>query len=254
MRTVRLSLTIALLVSPTLLLSQATPPTVKTYDGGTREVLESIFIPPTPHTPFNLTLETEWSRPLGNGGTYTVVNRRRIMRDSTGRIYQERWTLVPKNGKMESLMTYIQIADPMEHTLYNCEMGSSKQCFLLPYGGSVTATYQPGIQATGPLPDGSGFHLHEDLGHNNVAGIDTIGYRETTTINPGVAGNDQPMITTREFWYSPQLGINILSKLDSPQSGKQTFTAREVSITEPEAHFFALPEGFTVQDQRTPNP
>jgi hypothetical protein len=94
---------------------------VLTFDGGTRQTLESIFIPPMAHAPFSLTLETEWVRPLGNGGTYTVANKRKIMRDSAGRIYQERWLLVPKNGKMESKMDYIQISDPAEHTLYNCE-------------------------------------------------------------------------------------------------------------------------------------
>jgi hypothetical protein len=65
--------------------------TVQTYDGGTRQVLESIFIPPLTHAPFSLTLETEWTRTMANGGTYTLVNKRQIIRDSAARIYQERW-------------------------------------------------------------------------------------------------------------------------------------------------------------------
>jgi hypothetical protein len=250
----QLFLTLGLLALSAPLTSQTAPPTtVKTYDGGTRQTLESIFIPPMAHAPFSLTLETEWARPMGGGGTYTLANKRRIMRDSTGRIYQERWMLVPKNGKMESVMDFIQISDPANHTLYNCQI-DIKRCFLIPYTGSVTTTYQPAIHPSAALADNAGYQQHEDLGHNNVSGIDAVGYREVTTLNPGVYGNDQPMITTREFWYSPQLGINLLSKLDSPQSGKQTFTARELSTTEPEAHFFALPEGFTVQDQRPPTP
>src|SRR5271170_154506 len=113
-------LCIALLATPTLLLSQSASPTVKTYDGGTRQTLESIFIPPIAHAPFSLTLETEWSRPMSGGGTYTLVNKRQIMRDSAGRIYQERWMLAPKNGKMKSEMDFIQISNPADHTLYNC--------------------------------------------------------------------------------------------------------------------------------------
>jgi hypothetical protein len=245
-------LCLALLATPSLLLSQTASPTVKTYDGGTRQTLESIFIPPVARAPFSLTLETEWSRPMSGGGTYTLVNKRQIMRDSAGRIYQERWMLAPKNGKMQSEMDFIQISNPADHTLYNCQI-DIKRCFLIPYTGSTADTYQLAIHPSGALSDNSGYHQHEDLGHSNLSGIDTIGYREVTTLNPGVFGNDQPMITTREFWYSPQLGINLLSKLDSPQSGKQTFTARDISTSEPEAHFFALPEGFTVQDQRTPD-
>jgi hypothetical protein len=242
-------LAFAFLAAHTTLFSQTSPGTVKTYDGGTRQTLESIFIPPLVHAPFSLTLETEWSRPMTGGGTYTLVNKRQIMRDSGGRIYQERWLLVPRNGKMQSVMDFIQISNPSDHTLYNCQI-DIKRCFVVAYTGSVSSNYQPAIHPSGALSDNTGYHQHEDLGHNELSGLDTIGYREITTLNPGVFGNDQPMITTREFWYSPQLGINILSKLDSPQSGKQTFTARDISTSEPEARFFAVPEGFTVEDQR----
>jgi hypothetical protein len=243
---------IALLsASAITVLAQASQTTVNIPDGGTRETLESIFIPPLPRAPFSLTLDTEWTRPLGNGGTYTVANSRHIMRDTAGRIYQERWYLVPKNGKMQSRMNYIQISDPAKHTLYNCDV-EAKRCDLLQYSWSTTTVYQPGIGVSGPLPNGNGYHLHEDLGHNDVAGIDTNGYRETTTLNPGVFGNDQPMVTTREFWYSSQLGINLLSKLDSPRSGKQQFTVKELSTGEPDPRLFAPPEGFSVEDERKP--
>lgn len=69
----------------------AQPQPVGVHDGGTRQVLESIFVPPMDKAPFQLTLATEWTRPLGRDGSYTLANRRRIMRDSAGRIYQERW-------------------------------------------------------------------------------------------------------------------------------------------------------------------
>ncbi len=244
-------LLVFLFASSTCLLSQAPSPAVRTYDGGTRQMLESIFIPPMTHAPFSLTLETEWTRPFGSSnGTYTLVNKRRIMRDGAGRIYQERWLLVPKNGKMSSEMDFIQISNPAEHTLYNCQI-DIKQCFLLSYTGSTSASYQPAIQPSGALPNNSGYHQHEDLGHNDVAGVDTIGYRETTTLNPGVFGNDQPMVTTREFWFSPQLGLNLISKLNSPQSGRQLFTATDLSTSEPDPKFFTLPDGFTVVDQHS---
>jgi len=68
-------------------------------DGGMRETLESIVIPPKPEAPFTLTLQTEWVKTLYDGGTITSVNQRSIARDSKGRIYQERWLLVPKNGR-----------------------------------------------------------------------------------------------------------------------------------------------------------
>jgi hypothetical protein len=222
-------------------------------DGGVRQTLESIFIPPIVDAPFSLTLDTEWTRPLGTGGTFTVVNTRHIMRDTSGRIYEERWYLVPKNGKAKSSMNYIQIADPNKHTLYNCEI-AEKKCYLLTYNGSTTAVYKPPIGASGSLDNGAGYRNHEDLGHNTIAGVDTVGYRDTITINPGVAGNDSPMITLREFWFSPPLGINLLSRYESPAVGKELFTVREINTAPPEPQYFSLPEGFDVVDRRQAQP
>jgi hypothetical protein len=262
MRTVRLNFgtstfafAAAISASTVTLLAQApaqrpvgTPP-----DGGVRQVLESIFIPPKPNAPFTLTLDTEWTRPLANTGTYTLVNERHVARDTAGKVYEERWYLVPRDGKVESTMNYIQIADPAQHTLYNCQV-EVKKCFLLDYTGSTTTDYRPPIGVTSPLANGTGFHTHEELGKSSLFGFDTSGYRESTTINPGVYGNDQPMVTTREFWYSPQLAINLLSKLDSPSAGKQTFTVKEISAAEPDPQLFALPAGFEVVDQRKVEP
>src|SRR5271156_3533192 len=86
------------------------------HDGGVREVLESIAIPPVPHAPFTATLATEWIKYAADGGTVTLVNQRRIARDGQGRIYGERWWLVPKSGKVESTMNWIQLADPKQRT------------------------------------------------------------------------------------------------------------------------------------------
>ena len=93
---------------------------VRAEDGGVSEMMESIVVSAKPQAPFTLLLETEWVRALADGGTITLVNKRRIARDSEGRIYQERWFLVPKNGNIESEMTTIQVSDPRAHTLYNC--------------------------------------------------------------------------------------------------------------------------------------
>jgi hypothetical protein len=231
--------------------SKPQPPVIQVADGGTSGRMESIFIPPIANAPFTLTLVTEWSRPLGNGGSFTLANQRHIVRDGKGRIYQERWLLVPKGSKMESRMDVFQITDPMQHSWLNCGV-REKVCEVLPYGLVPDMIYKPPIGTTGPLPDGSGFHQHEDLGLSNSNGVDTTGYRETITINPGVLGNDMPMVTTREFWYSARLGINLISKVDDPQNGKQSFEVKELTTSEPDPRFFAAPEGYKIVDRRKP--
>lgn len=141
-------------------------------DGGTSEVLQSIYIPPLHDAPFTAIVHTEWVRPFAGGGSSTLVNQRRIVRDRDGRIYQERWLLVPKNGKIESQMNLIQIYDPNEHTGYDCFMlGRQKgYCELNTYAGQVR---RDAVQPSGPLPNNAGNRTHEDLGTRVIDGVET---------------------------------------------------------------------------------
>jgi hypothetical protein len=228
--------------------NQPKQPVMHMADGGASGRMESIFVPPKAGAPFSLTLQTEWSRPMAGGGTFTLTNERRIVRDSKGRIYQERWILVSKGGKIKSFMDIFQITDPEQHTWYNCKT-QEKVCDLFKYSLTTDDKFQPAIGPTGALANGSGFRQSDDLGLSNTAGVDTHGYRETTTINAGVMGNDRPMIATREFWWSPQLALNLLSILDTPQTGRQVFTVKDLSTSEPDLNFFAVPEGYRVVDR-----
>jgi hypothetical protein len=154
---------------------QAAPPSAQ--DGGVREVLESMVIPPIPNQPFSAKLETEWIRYTGEGGTITLVNERPILRDSKGRIYQERWALVPKYGKVKSQKMLFQIADPRHHTLYSCATFRNL-CEL--------ETYDPTheLAAGEPrkhIPNGTlvqDYLTVEDLGARRIAGVETVGHRE----------------------------------------------------------------------------
>jgi len=214
-------------------------------DGGVTETLQSIFIPPKTQAPFSLTLHTEWVKTLADGGTMTLVNHRRISRDSRGRISQERAFLVPKAGKLETRAYLLQIADPYAHAVYNC-FKDAHQCVQLSYTGSTSTEYKPASRPTGELPNGIGRAEREDLGKQLIDGVETIGTRDRTIYNPGVFGNDQIVTVEREYWYSPQLGINLLSIVSDPRIGKQTFRAADIVQSEPDASLFKLPEGFKV--------
>jgi hypothetical protein len=220
-------------------------------DGGMRETLESIAIPPKAEAPFTLTLQTEWVKTLYDGGTITSVNQRKIARDAKGRIYQERWFLVPKNGKAESQMTTIQISDPNAHTHYNCFMLDQKHvCELTTFLPSTSTVYKMQGPPPGPLPEDAGTVIHEDLGKQFISGVETTGTRDATIYNPNVFGNDRNVTVEREFWYSPQLGINLLSKRSDPRFGSQTFRATNLILDDPDPKLFDLPDGFKVVDRR----
>jgi hypothetical protein len=229
--------------------SQSSQRTLVTRDGGTDEVLQSIEIPPIAKAPFSLMLETEWTRPLTDGGNWTIANRRKIARDSSGRIYQERWLLAPKGGKVSSRMSFIQIADPVKHTGMTCEVRSHK-CMVGSYFPTSEMTYKPSPETSGQLRDGAGTYVHENLGENTVAGLPTVGMRDTTTLNPGIVGNDRPVSIVREFWYSQKLGINLLSSLRDGRFGTQSFKVTELTQGEPEPALFEMPTGYTLVEQK----
>src|SRR5215469_15619758 len=133
---------------------QKTAPHVRAEGGGVNERMESIVVSAKPQAPFTLLLEAEWVRVLADGGTITLGNKRRIARDVGGRIYQERWFLVPKNGNEESEMTTILISDPNAHTLYNCFFVGDKKnvCELLTYTPMTPAVNVAEKSAAGDLP------------------------------------------------------------------------------------------------------
>lgn len=231
------------------------PARIQTQDGGTRQVLESIVIPPMANSPFTATLHTEWVRGGAGNGTITLVNNRRIARNSNGRIYQERWLLVPKNGKDQSRMNAVQFSDPSEHTLYTCWMlTSDKVCRITTYLPTTSTVYNMEGPPAGPLPNGDGTTTREDLGHRWLVSIDTVGTKVNTVLKPGVFGNDEEVTLSREFWYSAQLGIDLLSTRSDPRFGTQTFTITDISLAEPDPHLFDIPEGFKVVDQRQTAP
>ena len=77
-----------------------------------------------------------------------------------------------------------------------------------------------------------------------------IGTRETQTLNPLVAGSDRPIVVVKEFWYSLQLGLNVLTTRNDPRSGKEVFTVTDIRLGEPDASLFTLPANASVVDLR----
>src|SRR5579863_6524727 len=129
-------------------------------------------------------------------------------------------------------------------------MTATKVCQLRNYWPSQTTEFRFGGTATGPLSNNRGYAIHEDLGKQLVAGVETQGTRENVLYNPGTFGNDKSITVLREFWYSPELGMNLLSKRSDPRAGTQTFTVSNLSLAEPDTQLFEVPQGYEVEDMR----
>src|SRR5215471_12168456 len=93
-------------------------------DGGTRETIASIAVPPLPNAPFSATVQTEWTKYLADGTTQFIHNHRVIARDSLGRVFQERTTFVPNGSPSDSQVWRTELAEPATHTVAYCDTRS----------------------------------------------------------------------------------------------------------------------------------
>jgi hypothetical protein len=244
------ALILALLVfSSRAALTQNQRAPVHAPDGGTREMITSIWVPPLPNAPFSASVNTEWTRYLEDGATLIIKNRRLIARDGRGRVFQERRWLAPDGSPVQSRLTRTEIADPGTHTIAFCDP-YQQVCELQFYGAGVTVDLPP----AGPSPNGASSLTRVDLGTQTVNGLETIGTRETQTINAAAVGADRPLSITKEFWYSRSLGLNLSTKRSDPRSGIEVFTVTDINPAEPDPNLFELPQNARTVDYRTSAP
>ncbi len=237
--------TVCLMPASLLLRAQSADEVLHAPDGNTREMITSIFISPLANAPFQATVTAEWTKHLADGTTTTVKNHRLVVRDSQGRIYQERRTLVPEGNSQESRIFRIEISNPVAHTKYFCDP-SLRECELRSYDVPATEPVIP----VGAIANGTRYLSRASLGSKTIEGLDAIGTRETITTQTGVIGNSAPVDSTKEFWYSPKLGLNLQVLRLDPLHGDQLFSVTDLTLSEPDSRLFVLPPGCKVVDMR----
>jgi hypothetical protein len=209
-------------------------------DGGTHETLQSIDIVSVANAPFSATVATEWTRILPDGSTQTTKNHRIVARDSSGRVFQERRYFTPNGDQQVTPLSELDYQYPNQHQLYICQP-SVQVCTVYRYYPPPTAI----LPKAGPLPSGTGSVTREDLGRKTIENLEVLGSRETTTINAGVVGNQRAEPTIKEFWYSPQLQINLVTKRFDPHvSGIQDFEVKNINQGEPDPKLFQIPADY----------
>jgi hypothetical protein len=88
----------------------------------------------------------------------------------------------------------------------------------------------------------------ESLGKQTVEGVVCDGTREIYTIAAGEVGNDRPIETVTERWYSPDLRAIVLSRTKDPMAGDIVYRLTNIRRTEPDKSLFQIPAGYTVKE------
>jgi hypothetical protein len=89
----------------------------------------------------------------------------------------------------------------------------------------------------------------EELGTQNIEGVEATGTRTITTIPAGAIGNERPIEITYERWFSKELQLIVMSKQTDPRTGEQTYKLTNIQRSEPDPSLFSVPTGYKVVSQ-----
>lgn len=115
-----------------------------------------------------------------------------------------------------------------------------------PPGGPMPAVIRF-ARPEGATADQSPFETKtEPLGKRLIEGTEAEGTRTTVTVPAGAIGNDLPLVTVSERWFSTELKTVVLSTRKDPRAGETTFRLTQLRKGEPSRHLFEIPPGFTL--------
>ena len=200
--------------------------------------------------PYSADASSQSIQTLTDGNTISRTTTSHIARDSQGRTYTQE-TIA--NGFMGSNgpVTVAFISDPVAGFMYRLNTTTKV--------ATRTALRVPpaspnGSQPNSPRGFGRGHDGAEpqtsDLGTQVVNGVSAQGKSVTHTVPAGAMGNAQPIVSTGEVWYSPDLQIMIQAKHNDPRMGQSTYSVTNIQRAEPAASLFQVPSDYTVQDGR----
>jgi TonB family protein len=90
----------------------------------------------------------------------------------------------------------------------------------------------------------------ERLAKQMIEGVECDGTRAVVTMPAGAIGNERPIETVNETWYSPELQMMILSKRSDPRFGESSYRVTNIVRSEPESALFQIPSEYTIIDSR----
>jgi len=225
-----------------------------------------------------------------NETTQTLADGNHIVRRTTGAFYRDnegrtrREQTLPEIGPWSQSTAHqrIFISDPVAgasyelnpetHTASKGLMG--KETMMITGGGDVLmhrGGLPPGEVAAGKIlvehairiESGSDSTFEtavskpnhpdvktESLGKRMMEGVQAEGTRSTFTIPAGAIGNEQPIVSVSERWYSAELQTVILSKRNDPRTGETVYQLTNIRRGEQPLDLFDVPSDYTVRDNK----
>jgi hypothetical protein len=136
----------------------------------------------------------------------------------------------------------IEIVDPVAG--YSYQVDSEKQVAVRT---PIKVKFAAAQAAS--MPDKSDSQpAREWLGVQTIDGVATYGVRYTITFPGGSSGADRPTKMVTEGWRSPQLGIDMMTRMWNPRTPDLTTRVKNLQFAESDAALFRVPEGYRIDD------
>lgn len=197
-----------------------------------------VFVTPIPNAPFTAVINVERTTIRHDGSVVEMQTTRGIGRDTRGRIFNEAWTLVPAGSNAEPQIISVLLYDPQTRT--NAKLFPRQRTFITGIVNRPSPTEPPPLFSVS-----SEFTKQQDLGNRQHEGLTIYGVRETQTISADDSGTGKALVITDEYWYSPDLHINVVIKHDDPRTGSVSMIVTKISRSEPDPALLEIPDGFT---------
>ena len=204
--------------------------------------------------PFSADVTTETTMVLQDGNHIHQTSKLRLYRDSEGRTRREQ--SLNNLGALASntnLPPVVFINDPVAGVNYalnpTAKTASRSMGVRGLAGGRGPAGGRGGRMRGGPpgaIPERN--VKTESLGSKTIEGITAEGTRTTITIPAGQEGNEQPMQTVVETWYSADLQVPVFSRRSDPRTGETVTRYTNINRTEPAHALFDVPSDYKISD------
>ncbi len=196
------------------------------------------------NAPYSADVSNSTIQTLPDGNVIQRSTAGKVARDAAGRIYSQE-TISGGPFGQAGPRTIVFISDPVAGYSYvlNATTKEAMRRALRQHGDSAQRAERSATQSA-TTPDVSTI----DLGTQAVNGVNAQGKRTSRTIAAGAVGNTQPISSTTETWYSPDLQIVVSSKRSDPRFGQSTYSLTNIQRQAPDPTLFQVPAGYTVKD------
>jgi hypothetical protein len=201
------------------------------------------------NAPFSADVATETTMVLQDGNHIRQTSSFRFYRDSEGRTRREQsLNSVGGLATNTNLPPVIFITDPVagvDYALSPSSRTATRSAGGRPFGGPQG---NRGGRLRGGVAGAGQNTKTESQGSKTLEGVTAEGTRTTITIPAGQVGNELPLQTVVESWYSADLQTVVLSKRSDPRSGETITRYTNIIRTEPLHSLFEVPADYKIND------